>query len=290
MNAMTKVAARRAGLDSLESAAKELAKVRVDLDEAKSALSGSQGAYEAALERGDRAVVIKARAARDNATIDLDMAEARVARLEREFAEAQDIEEEERRDASYQRALTARDAAAKRLAGEYEQAARVLVSIVDDLAMADALVRRANADLPENRMAIEPAEAIVRSISAAPRKIVSQKEVSKWAFEASGQPIGDKPTYPLSSSNGETGVLRGPSNSIPVVKRRFLETVFEPERRGVRAEPLSETLRLPALHAGDVPLFPPVEDRNHLRTGLDPEELAASLPAESDEEIELRPL
>jgi hypothetical protein len=85
-------------------------------------------------------------------------------------------------------------------------------------------------------------------------------------------------------------VLRGPSNSIPVVKKRFLETVFVPESRGVRAEPLSETLRLPALRAGDIPLFPPVEERRGLRTGLDPEDLPAPLPAASDEEIELKPL
>jgi hypothetical protein len=288
MNATVKITPQGRASDSLESLADELAKARVDLDTAKSAMSGSQGAYEAALERGDRAVVIKARTARDNATIDLDMAEARVARIEREFAEARDIEEEERRVASYQRALAARDAAAKRLVGEYEQAARVLVSIVDDLATAEDLVRRANADLPENCEPLEFAEEMVRSIPAAPRKIVSQEEVEKWTFETNGIVVSDTPDYPLHTKDGRTGVLRGPSNSIPVVKKRFLKTVFVPARRGERAEPLSETVRLPALHAGDLPLFPPVEDRSFLFRNSD--DVPAPLPAASDEEIELRPI
>lgn len=269
----------------------KLAAARTALTAAETASATSQTRYDDALASGDKAAVVAARAAREDAAVDVDIARARVSGLERDLDDAKAARDEGVRLAAYSEALAARDGAAQRLRQDYERAAGVLASIATDIAKAESLASRVNRDLPEGCDPIESAEALVRWLPGAPRKILQEADVHKWAFEASGLPIGDNPGYPLHTTDGVTGILRGPHNSVPVVKKRFRETRFIPETRVRFIEPLAETLRLPALLAGD----PPIWSGDHMdwqdRRGFDalPDSPGASADAPR-EEVEYRPL
>ena len=218
------------------------------------------------------------------------MAVAKVTRLEREIAEGRENAEAARRVSLYNEAKAARDAAAKRLEEEYPRCAAGIVAVLADADEADRKVAWANRDLPEGFSPLEYSEVAARHTPGRPREIISEEIVDRWVFETSRLPCDvNIKDYPLKvNSDGKSGLLRGPSNSIPVLLSPFKKVVSRPAQRGVLPARFYDELRLPALK-GDYLIYPSNSDR---LAALGREEIVVepSDEVEPDVEVTFEPL
>lgn len=235
-----------------------LAVARAALEASLRRLDESTDRYKIALAADDRDAALAARREEGDAAVERDLATARVERLEAELAQARAAEAEAERRMRYEAAKKARDAAADRLRKDYPRLARELGALLAEVAASDEAVRGANSDRPADAPDLLPAECIVRNRAGAPEKILKRERIEEWAYEASGERVGDAAGYRLPPA-GDRGVLVPPGGgrTIGVVKRPFNRVTFFPAQPPRFADQLLAAVRLPGLHVDDLPIYPP---------------------------------
>lgn len=252
------LALRRKPTSKIPSSEAALAAARAALEDSLRRLDGATDRYKTALAADDRDGAIAARREEGDATLERDLATARVERLEAELAQARADEAEAERRVKYEAAKKQRDATADRLRRDYSRIARELSAIFADIAASDDAVKAANADKPADAPDLLPAESIVRNRAGAPEKIVKRETVREWAYEETGERVGEATGYRLSQSN-DRGVLAPPGGgrTIPVIKRPFDRVTYFPAQPPRFADQLAATVRLPGLHVDDAAIYPP---------------------------------
>ena len=224
----------------------------------------------------------------------LDRANARIEALrveieDRKAEEAERVKREER--AAIEKQIAA---AQKELAARYPKAAAEIVALLEICAKADVAAEAFNRKLAEDEQPIAPVEKI-RSRQAEPERIVSRKVVQKWVYAVSpwstgGDIVPDEPLRTLRKEGPRTGHVYTPSgHPSEVVLQDFEECEVIPPVGLQRAEPLANTIRLPAFRGGESDLWSPLDSHHPQAVLAALERRATARAAERQAEVVLRP-
>ena len=221
--------------------------------------------------------------------------------LERRHAAALDGEEQARRSAIYADARRKADDAALALARTYPQLAAGLTSMLRDLAVAQAAVVEANAQLPVGAEPIIDPELSARSIPGLPREIVSDTEIEAWGRFDLDVPVDEQfqsEIYPVGRGWGKRGAyeMGTASQGEPQAayrRRVFRKLVTREPTNGEWSAPLASQIYLPAARGAGALWGNAYVDRTDLtvmndRGGADPSAVLARL-AELDRAAVAKP-
>jgi hypothetical protein len=207
------------------------------------------------LLEGDDAALEKIEAELASANRAVERGYAAKDRLEARLAEAEAAELSGNRQATYDEAKAAADAAARKLRTDYAKHARALAALIEDIAVADALVEQANKALPAGAERLWQVEALVRDVPLVPDEIVSEEEVELWAYEHSGDPYPEDRQHEIEASAiSGYGCRPGVQMSAQFVKRLFSKQTVLPGEYA-KPGPRMAQMDLPGLKAGDPPFW-----------------------------------
>lgn len=263
------------GKSSSADIATAITKAQAELAQAEAAVTAAETAYDAGLLELDKAALRKLLDAKVEAQIEIDQVRAKIAKLERQHAEAIDAEAENVRQQQYDKAKELVEAARKKLPS-YEKAALQIREVLRAIAEADMAVELANESLPAGASRLDKAEDI-RSTRQLYREDLKQEFVELWAGIGDQRtPIPDHLQRQVNpdarpragvASNGEvafTGRVRTDGGGVlEVVKRRFIRTKYLPDRSGWHAPSLAASVELPPLDAGSSPFWSAVSYPPH---------------------------
>lgn len=259
---MGKILSKLLGKQSSGDIAAAITKAQAELAQAEAAVTAAETAYDAGLLELDKAALRMLLDDKVEADIDCDQIRARLAKLERQHAEAIEAEAADQRQRRYDEAKAAAEAARKKLTTEYPRLAKDLRAILKTIAESDLLVDAANEDLPAGAERLARAEGF-RSQPNRYREERGQAVVDAWV------PIGDRssplpdemqrrvrPEERARRDGTQYGKVQTQSGGwLEVERRRFTRVEFLPHEDGRYIAPLAAELNLPALHAGASPYW-----------------------------------
>lgn len=238
-------AALAAAIDALDAKATET----------RAALASAEDRRADAVLAGDADAAAIRKAVTDLAADLVDLGAAR-GRLAERLASARQAEAEADRQARYEAAAAKRDAAAKAVAARYPKLRTDLLSLIRQVAEADAEIAAANGSLPPGAASLAPVEAF-RDRPALAEEVVETVVTEKWMARAEfgGCEITAATRGFEDHGDGEasftyreagTGFMRtGLADQIVTVTRTLL-----PWQAGITAARLA-TIRLPGMRAHD---------------------------------------
>jgi len=260
---------------------KKLRSSKTSSDEIKGALSMIDiGQLEAAAEKLDaerRRVLldgddkeladIESRIATANR--DIERAIATKEELERRLADAVVAEEDGERRSRYRAAKVKGEQAAAEVARKYPGYAKGIAELIRILAEAAAEVQLANENLPSGVEPLPDPEFSVRGLPGLPRKIISEREVTRWYYVNNESVAPEAIWAALDREDTERrGVVQryGIASPQRYEKRRFILREYLDAERMIRPDRLA-SINLPPLVAGDAPYWRAV-DTSDVRTVL----------------------
>lgn len=182
---------------------------------------------------------------------------AREALLER-IAATQIAEDEASRSRLYSEAKRARDAAVKDLQTLYPKHAQALVELLRTVAAADALVERANEQLPSGDERLVSVEGLARREANRAAYQVSEERFSAWCYPNGTQIHRDDQGTLTPNAVGPHGFWRpfgAEAKEVLVTRREFRRVTTMPEATGRQAPSLASTLNLPGLRPSHCPYW-----------------------------------
>jgi hypothetical protein len=186
---------------------------------------------------------------------------ARKDELARLLAEADAREQEGNRQQRYDAVKQQVAEASRALAERYPRAAAELLAVMRILAEANAARAAVNATLPAGAELLPDPEQVVRGLPGEKEEIVGEKVTEVWCYAdawSRGQ-VDDSHIPAIKSADGRTGILHLRDESPKAVVKRKKRRISYLQARGqFVAEPLTATLDLPALKAGEPPYFEPI--------------------------------
>ena len=223
---------------ALDDAHRAQAEARADVERASGVVAA--GFMDAAAKRqADRDVLTKARETAEDAGLVL-------AEVERRHAAALAADEDTRRRWLYDAAKIEADAAALALSKTYPTLARGIVAMLADLAKAQQAVAMVNAELPAGALPLADPEFAARGVLGLPREVISEEEVTVWAYIDSFKPAPDE--MQASIKGDVKGWGRHEGSHAPHFRRhRFLKRQVRIETRGEDPRPLASVIQLPAV-------------------------------------------
>ncbi|MCW5693085.1 MAG: hypothetical protein KIT48_12040 [Pseudolabrys sp.] len=157
-----------------------------------------------------------------------------------------------------ERAEAAAAKAAERLTVVFGEIAQGVRGALRAQAEADRLIEAANRGRTEPLLSVE---ARCRAKAAVPRRLLSEETIREWVYSGTMNRIGSDRSGEVRSSDGQRGVLPGTGMN-PVGKsvenRKFMKRTFAPAVRHFVPGELAATLSIPALIAGDRPIWSPL--------------------------------
>jgi hypothetical protein len=274
---MSKLTKLFGGRQSSADIAAALEKARADLTAAESAVETAKTAYDAGLLELDKVALRKLLDAKTEAGIEIDQVNAKIAKLERQHADALEAEAADMRQRRYDEARASSEAAEKRLRKEYPKAALQIRDLLADLAAASLAVREANADLPEGAPGLLDPE-YSRSQHTLYQEVLSEDVVWMWCEIDGARPVRDELQRHVhaheknrrgmmtdrsdSAENPLTyGVVQTEHGVLEVVRKRFRRTKHLPDQGGYNIAPLASEIFLPPLDAAATPFWKPAHDQ-----------------------------
>jgi hypothetical protein len=242
--------------------APSLPAAEAELAAAHEAAAAADAAYRSGLLTAGEAALLQLDAARREAAVRIERAEALVSALRERLETAREREAEVARVEVYENA--------KRLAAEgrealalYPQAAQDLVTILTVIAEAELAVAQANADRPRGAEPIPAVEHAVRDVPTGPDEVISEVEVQRWVR------VGDIVPGTFDQQNVHDlgqgrGVIRYRNPGLPladcpqVERRTFIEQHVQPGHVGAIAYALAERIALPGFRPGDPDIWRPL--------------------------------
>lgn len=272
---MGKILNKLLGKSSSTDIASAITSAQAELEAAEAAVVAAKTAYDDGLLTSDKKTL---RVLLDDATeagIEVDQVKAKIAKLEKQHADAVEAEAENVRQQQYDKAKELVEAARKKLPS-YEKSALQIRDVLRSIAEADMAVNLANESLPDGAARLDKAED-VRSTRQLYRKDLKQEFVELWAgIGDQGTPIPDHLQHQVNpdarpragvATNGDialTGRVRVDGGGVlEVVRRRFIKTTYLPDRSGWNAPSLAASVELPPLAAGSSPLWSAVSYPPH---------------------------
>lgn len=259
---MSKLTKLFGGRQTSTDIASAITKARAELDSADSAVVAAETAYDEGLLTLDKVALRRLLDDKVEAGIECDQIRARLAKMEREHEKALEAEAADRRQAAYNEAKAAAEAARKKITTEYPRLAKDLRAILKTIAESDLLVDAANEDLPAGAERLAKAEDF-RSQPNRYREERGQAVVDAWV------PIGDRssplpdemqrrvrPEERARRDGAQYGRVQTQSGGwLEVERRRFTRVEFLPHEDGRYIAQLAAELNLPPLHAGASPYW-----------------------------------
>lgn len=257
---MGKILSKLLGKTSSADIANGITKAQAELEAAEAAVVAAENSYDEGLLTLEKPALRKLLDAKVEAQIEIDQIKAKLAKLERQHADAIQAEAAARRLAAYNDAKAAAEAARKKLTTEYPKLAKDLRTLLKTIAESDVLVDTANQDLPVGAERLEKAEDI-RSTPTRYREERGQAVVDVWV------PCGDRssplpddmqrrvrPDERVRRDGTQGGKVQTETGSwLEVERRRFTRVEFLPHEDGRYIAPLAAELNLPPLHVGATP-------------------------------------
>lgn len=264
------------GRQSSGDLAVALEKAKAELEAAEAAVVAADEKYQGSLLSEDAAALRRLADAKTDAIITVDICRAKIAKLEKQHADALEAEAADQRQRRYDDAKAASEAAEKRLRKEYPRAAMAIRELLAEVASASLAVQAANADRPEGAPAILGPEHS-RSQANLYREVLGEDVVDLWATIDSASPIdstlqrnvrthergrrGQMRDRSDSDENPMTyGVVQSEHGTLEVVLKRFRRTKFLPDASGRHIGSLASEIVLPPLDADATPYWTPAYD------------------------------
>ena len=215
---------------------------------------------------GDQAAIDKNDDERQTAQRSADRSAERIAILEQDFAAASvDAAQREREKREHDADLAGTNAA-NALNSFFRDVKPRVRAIMRTIAEADRLIAEANKRRPADAEPLLTTEARVRIRRAMPIKVLSERTVDRWVYDETGHRLSDELADRVVSQDGVSGRLpptgKMSTNYSHVTKRKFTERVFLPASRALAPPSLIKDLHIPALRAGDAPIWAPPPDSN----------------------------
>lgn len=138
---------------------------------------------------------------------------------------------------------------AARLAVEGNRAVAVLLSLVEEVAKNDLETEEINRLTPHDEPAMMSADEMARLTPGLPQKTIDEKNVELWVCEANGQLV-DQPS--VIQMAPDRGYIQGARNSVPVVKRPFLQRRYNPQEATGLFKSLYRALSLPHFDSAEM--------------------------------------
>ena len=265
------------GRQSSGDLAVALEKAKAELEAAEAAVVAADEKYQGSLLSEDAAALRRLADAKTDAIITVDICRAKIAKLEKQHADALEAEAADQRQRRYDDAKAASEAAEKRLRKEYPRAALQIRELLAEVAAASLAVQAANADRPEGAPPLLDPE-YGRSQHQQYREILSEDVVEMWATIDSASPIQDEYQRTVRAhEKGRRGMLRDRSDSdenpllygtaqtehgpLEVVRKRFRRAKILPDQSGYSIAPLACEIVLPPLDASATPFWSPAYDQ-----------------------------
>ncbi|WLS03110.1 hypothetical protein [Shinella oryzae] len=276
---MTKILSKLVGKQSSSDIAAAIEKAKVELAQAQAAVASAETAYDAGLLELDKVALRKLLDNAAEAKVEADQVRAKMAKLERQHAEALEAEAANERQRRYDDAKAASEAAEKRLRREYPKAALQIRELLAEVAAASIAIRAANADRPEGAPVLADPEQS-RSQHNLYRETLSEDVLDLWTTIDGTAPIQDDLQHQVRQhqkhrrgmltdrSDSEDrpltyGVVQTEHGPLEVVRKRFRRTKYLPDQGGYRIAPLATEIVLPALDAGASAYWTPCHDQHH---------------------------
>jgi chromosome segregation ATPase len=210
-----------------------------------------------------------------------DRAAAKSEVAEQQHAEAVAREAAESRAERIADANRTAEAAVRALTAWHQTTTATTHAILREIAEADALIEGINGELLEGEQPLARVESRVRFEPAKPAKVISEKQITRWAFSETGNPLSEEFTarVRVNGNDRTRGVLMSEgsmsSHSTAVELRRFTERRYFPAETTAWVYNLARTLSIPGLRASDLPVWTPVssdhpEDVFRQLASLDP--------------------
>ncbi|MET3891065.1 multidrug efflux pump subunit AcrA (membrane-fusion protein) [Bosea sp. OAE506] len=238
----------------------------VKMVEARAALAAADDRRADAVLLGDAAAADVRQTITALAENLTDLTAARDRLVER-LASARAAEAEVERQARYDAAKAAAEAASKALRSKYTPAIATLRSLLRQLETAQALAEAANADLPEGAAPIGDPEIAVRGIPWQHAEVISETKVERWV-QSGGDPrfpvsIEDEAKLKVTGTDRAVMMVQRPigggsveHTSIPYERVKLIEIVKRPGVGG-QVAPQMRDLHLPGLRLSDGTYSPP---------------------------------
>lgn len=264
------------GRQSSSDLAAAITTAQSELETAESAVTAAETAYDAGLLELDKPALRRLLEDKVEADIDCDQIRARLAKLERQHADALEAEAADQRQRKYDEAKAAAEAAEKRLRREYPKAAMAIREMLAEVAAASIAVRVANEDRPEGAPALAGPEHS-RSQANLYHEVLSEDVVDLWVTIDSASPIDsalqrnvrarEKHRRGMLRDRSDTdenpmtyGVVQSEHGTLEVVLKRFRRTKFLPDAGGRHIGSLASEIVLPPLDADATPFWSPAYD------------------------------
>lgn len=265
------------GRQSSGDLAVALEKAKAELEAAEAAVVAADEKYQGSLLSEDAAVLRRLADAKTDAVITVDICRAKIAKLEKQHAEAIEAEAADQRQRRYDDAKAASEAAEKRLRREYPKLAMGVRDLLADIAAASLAVQAANADKPEGAPVLFDPE-YSRSQHRQYREVITEDTIDLWATIDSASPIRDElQRHVRAHEKGRRGMMTDRSDTaespllygsvqtehgmLEVVRKRFRRTKFLPDCGGYSVAPLACEIVLPPLDASATPFWSPAHDQ-----------------------------
>lgn len=265
------------GRQSSGDLAVAITKAQAELEAAEAAVTAAEAAYDAGLTELDKPALRKLLDNATEAKIDVDQVRARIAKLERQHADAIEAEAADQRQRRYDEAKAAAEAAEKRLRREYPRAAMAIRELLAEVASASLAVQAANADRPEGAPVILGPEHS-RSQHQQYREVITEDTIELWSTIDSATPIRDELQRNVRAhEKGRRGMMRDRSESdenpllygtaqtehgpLEVVRKRFRRVKVLPDQSGYLTGPLACEVVLPPLDASASPYWTPAHNQ-----------------------------
>ncbi|GAA4178808.1 hypothetical protein [Shinella granuli] len=265
------------GRQSSGDLAVALEKAKAELEAAEAAVVAADEKYQGSLLSEDAAALRRLADAKTDAVITVDICRAKIAKLERQHADALEAEAADQRQRRYDEAKAASEAAEKRLRKEYPRAALAIRELLAEVAAASIAVREANADLPDGAPALAGPEHS-RSQANLYQEVLTEDVVDLWATIDSASPIdsalqrhvrtrekgcrGQMRDRSDTDENPMTyGVVQTEHGTLEVVLKRFRRRKFLPDQGGRHIGSLASEIVLPPLDADATPFWSPAHDQ-----------------------------
>lgn len=235
-----------------------LTNARDEVEAAQADHDRAEHTYKAGLLQLDETTLAKTVQGKQAALIRRDRARALVEALEDRLTEFDAGEAEAKRRAAYADAKSKAGAAVKAIRGEYPRAARLIRTVLRQIAEAEVAIAAVNGDLPAGGEALTSPEDMVRSELPKQKVVLSETDVMLWCQEGTWLPVPDQYQSQISAGPDGRGVRRhgdesgyGPGASYGYVRRAFRRVEYLPSTLPVWADKLASKITLPGFHHYD---------------------------------------
>lgn len=264
------------GRQSSSDLAVALEKAKAELEAAEAAVVAADEKYQGSLLSEDAAALRRLADAKADAVITVDICRAKIAKLEKQHAEALEAEAADQRQRRYDDAKAASEAAEKRLRKEYPRAALQIRELLAEVAAASLAVREANEDRPTGAPALAGPEHSRSQVNLY-QEVLSEDIADLWTEIDGATPIReDLQRHVRAHDKHRRGMMRDRSDSLEnplqygtvqtehgtleVVLKRFRRTKFLPDASGRHIGSLASEIVLPPLDADATPYWTPAYD------------------------------